>query len=108
MYTKDLPEYHTEKPYIVLTHMNETHSRTNMDWYHAAPEVMHDIRGSEKNFTLDTHGFGFLNSPTTFEQWNDNELTEKIYLPEVIQILKDNVEDVSHIEIFDWRVRPIF
>ncbi|RFU30825.1 hypothetical protein B7463_g5470, partial [Scytalidium lignicola] len=104
-YVKDLPLYNTEKPYIILTHLNENHSRSNLEWETAAPEVIRNIRGQEGSFKLDDYGFAYCQAPTQFSDWDSNEKVEAEYLPEVMRILKENVEGVDHVEIFDWRRR---
>ena len=71
-YLQDLPVYKTQKPYLVLTHLNETHSRSNLAWHEPQEEEIHNIRGREGEFELDTHGFRFVDAKTGFEDWDVN------------------------------------
>jgi hypothetical protein len=75
-----------------------------VDWETLEPKAVTDIRGREEEFDLDSHGFKFLSRPTSFTQWSDRRAVEGKYLPEVEALIKDTVERVDEVQIFDWRV----
>lgn len=51
--------YKTEKPFIALDVPKDAVDQRggNVTFKQSAGDVMHDIRGSEKDFTLDGHGW---------------------------------------------------
>ena len=78
---------------------------SNLEAEKGDEEIMHDVRGVEKSFTLDGNGFCYLTRPPEFRDWYSPEAIETVYLEEVKRILREEVEGVDHVEIFDWRVR---
>jgi hypothetical protein len=105
-YAKDLEIYEKEKPYSVLSQFDDVElPSNNLKFESAEPETITDVRPNIDAFTLDNHGFAFLQAPTTTTQWKDRREVEENYLPEVKDLIKQEVEDVDEVEIFDWRVR---
>jgi len=104
VYARDLPLFKHEKPYSVLTYFKEDQVSSNIKWEEGKTEDIHNIRGKEEDFKLDTHGFYFRTIPTAFTQWDVPKLVEKCYLSEVSELLKNNVDGADHVEVFDWRV----
>ena len=101
--------YETEKPYQLFSTVAKqelpVRGATNLEWTKGDVEIIHDVRGRVSQFTLDTNGFAFLKVPTNFRDFESSEQIEKIYLPEVEDILWREVEGVDQIYFFDWRIR---
>lgn len=53
------------------------------------PVTVHDIRGKEENFTLDTHGFQLFRHESKENEFLDLERIKKEYYAETEQLLKD-------------------
>ena len=104
-YVVDDPIHLVEKPFQVLFHREENQNRTNLRWHFAFAETITNVRGRQKDFTLDEQGFCFLHHPTAFIHWDDRQAIENLYLPEIINLLQQELEDVDHVQIFDWQVR---
>ena len=49
---------------------------------------VHDVRGHEAEFTLDKNGFQFIDAPTTFTKWDDDQAIWNEYFPSVEDIIK--------------------
>ena len=56
---------------------------------------MTDVRGREEHYKLNEHGFQILRAPTAFKDFTNKEAVEAVYLPECIQLLRENAEDVD-------------
>jgi hypothetical protein len=98
--------YETEKPYQIFIDLPPTTPRTNVD-FEVKDVLFRDIRGSETEFDIDEHGF-MMCTTKNFEDLDGNPSTdriEKVYLPEVEELLKREVKGVDRLKIFDWRVR---
>ncbi|KAI9853914.1 MAG: hypothetical protein M1813_001629 [Trichoglossum hirsutum] len=104
-YTKDLAIHREEKPFLILSHLKDGCRISNLQSEKGDEEIMHNVRGTEKSFTLDEHGFCYRTRPPEFQDWDSPEGVETAYLAEVKRILKEEVEGVDHVEIFDWRRR---
>ena len=103
-YAKDLDLYKTVKPYSILTHFEDGMTVTNLEWETTEPEEIYNIRGCEQAFTLDDHGFAFLNHQTEFSDWLNRQAVEEQYLPQVVDLIKRQVDGADEVEVFDWRV----
>ncbi|KAI0359276.1 hypothetical protein OH77DRAFT_1434553 [Trametes cingulata] len=66
--------------------------------------VVHDARGRESEFTLDTTGFQFVTWPTKVNDFYNDERIRAEYYPEVEELLK-KVAGAKRIFIFDHIVR---
>ena len=101
--------YETEKPYQLFSAVTKqelpVRGATNLEWTEGDVEIIHDVRGIVSHFTLDKNGFAFRNAPTNFRDFGSTEQIERIYLPEVEDILRLEVEGVDQIHFFDWRIR---
>ena len=101
--------YETEKPYqlfsAVTQHDLPVRGATNLEWTEGDVESIHDVRDIISQFALDKHGFAFRKAPTNFRDFESTEQIEKIYLPEVEDILKLEIEGVDQVHFFDWRIR---
>jgi hypothetical protein len=102
------PLYDEEKPYEIFLQIPEdlpNIRRTNLVFGKGEKQLVEDVRGSEDHYKLNEHGFQILRAPTTFENFTSKDAVEAVYLPECIQLLKENVEDVDRVYFFNWRVR---
>lgn len=63
-----------------------------------------DVRTIPDNFSLDANGFIFRNYKTNVSDISNRETVETAYLPEIENILREEIPDVDRIYIFDWRV----
>lgn len=77
-------------------------------------EIIKDIRGVSDitKFTLETNGFVYAKHPppifTQPKDFLDPEQVRNVFLPECEEILRQEIEGVDRIFIFDWKVRYIF
>ena len=65
-----------------------------------------DIRGSERQFDLDRHGFALLKHRTSFNSWKDGKRVVEEHYPEVERILKDELK-AEEVVIYDHTVRAM-
>jgi len=66
--------------------------------------LVHDIRGEEDSYTLDKHGFQIYRHVSREKDFLDDDQIQKVYYPEVDQLLKD-VTGASKVYIFDHTIR---
>ncbi|KUJ06562.1 methyltransferase-like protein [Mollisia scopiformis] len=66
--------------------------------------VVHDIRGTEKQYTLDTKGFQIVKHASKEKDFLDDEQIKRIYYPETEDLLK-KATGASKIFIFDHTIR---
>lgn len=105
-YVDEESEPQEDKPYQIISDVGP-HSvpKINFRFRTYEAETITNIRGYEREFALDTHGFSFHSVTTRFTEWDSQELVETKYFQEVENLLKTFVDGADHIEIFDWRVR---
>ena len=107
-YTKWLPIYETEKPFKILSDLrsseHDDYSPTNVESEKGEPETVHDLRGQENNFTLDSHGFQAIRHDWAPEDWFDVAAVDREYLPRVDKLLREKIPGITHIHLFNWRV----
>ncbi|KAK4222456.1 putative 7 alpha-cephem-methoxylase [Podospora fimiseda] len=94
-----------EKPYEIISQAPAGITQSNFSLALGAEETIHDLRGQEKDFNLDTHGFQILrhllvNNIKSEESWIEQE-----YLPSVDKLLKETLGDGAETFMFDWRLR---
>ncbi|OQV02595.1 hypothetical protein CLAIMM_07762 [Cladophialophora immunda] len=66
--------------------------------------TIHDIRGEEKNYTLDKNGFEIYRHTSIEKDFLDDEQIKANYYPETEQLLKD-ATGASRVLIFDHTIR---
>ncbi|KAF7587686.1 hypothetical protein BBP40_006872 [Aspergillus hancockii] len=74
-------------------------------------EIIQDIRGFKEEdikFTLEANGFAYCKYPPSSPMkpqdfWN-SEQVEKVFLPECEAILRNEIEGIDQVYIFDWKV----
>jgi len=98
--------YETEKPFQIFINIPDEaeDKRTSNLVFEDVEVAVHDVRGREKDFDLDTNGFRFLKHSSILDDFHSKALIEDIYLPEVEALLRKEVEDVDKVFFFDWRV----
>ncbi|KAI0036309.1 hypothetical protein K488DRAFT_76091 [Vararia minispora EC-137] len=70
----------------------------------ASPATIHDARGREGDFSLDTNGFAFVNSPTQEKLFEDEQAITTGYYKEVEELLKREA-GAKRVVIFDHTIR---
>ncbi|KAL8904625.1 MAG: hypothetical protein Q9207_003146 [Kuettlingeria erythrocarpa] len=102
--------YLIEKPFKLFidlpAHVSDPR-RTNLEFQPKAAEDVVDVRGYEASFSLDIHGFKYIKHTTSVVNFHVIADMKEKYFKEVEEIIRDNVEDVERVEIFDWRIRRV-
>ena len=104
-YLRNDPLYNTVKPIQITPNFLDREGRTNVRLESGPPETMNDIRGREDEFTLDANGFRYVNYPTKVKDWSSQPLIAKEYLPEMEDLLKQEVDGCDEIIFYDARIR---
>jgi len=68
-------------------------------------ESVYIVRGQVSNYNLDDHGFEYfkLASKMTPIDFSSREMIEEIYLLELEEKLKLELDNVDKVYIYDWR-----
>lgn len=109
-YLTPLPLYEVERPFQLLRPVREDSEdkrESNCQWDARASETVTDVRGLAFEPTLDQHGFIVRRAPTflTSEQFDNRDMTETFYMPEMYDLLKREVEGADLVVGFDHQVR---
>ncbi|CAI7622492.1 unnamed protein product [Penicillium glandicola] len=105
-YAKWLPIYEKETPYQILSEFPGNYKKTNLEFSHAPiEETIHDIRGSEDEFKIDSVGFQVCHQKTIIQTWTDKSVIETLYYAEMEQLLRRELEEVDEVVFYDWRPR---
>lgn len=109
-YLTPLPIYKVERPFQLLRPVREDSidkRESNCQWDATASETVTDVRGLAFEPTLDQHGFIVRGAPTIFtsEQFENRDMTETFYMPEMYDLLKREVEGADLVVGFDHQVR---
>lgn len=80
---------------------------TNVVWESGGDEHVSDIRGREADFSLVREGFTIVRHPTKVRDWENDDIINSIYLPELHELMRREVEDADRIVFFDWAVSNI-
>lgn len=105
--------YKIERPYIITSaHYQGDIPRTNVVLSkNIEEEIIHDARGQESSFELDTHGFTFRHlkgAEAGFKDFYNKEAVEQSFIPDtVVPFLKKHVEGAGRIVVFDWHVSAV-
>jgi hypothetical protein len=109
-YLKRLPLYEQEKPFRVYYEIPESaidKRRTNLEFEEKEVPIQ-DIRECQNldNFSLDAYGFTVRPFRTALDEhsFTDRDTVEQYFLPEVENLMRSEIPDVTGIYIFDWRV----
>lgn len=68
------------------------------------PAVVHDARGRESEFTLDTTGFQFVKHVSSETEFKDDEKIKEVYYKEVEELLKKQT-GAKRVLVFDHTIR---
>ncbi|EXJ78451.1 hypothetical protein A1O1_08851 [Capronia coronata CBS 617.96] len=66
--------------------------------------IIHDVSGDENTYTLDSHGFQFVTSPSKEKDFVDADRIKDVYYREVEQLLKE-LTGATRVHIFDHTIR---
>ncbi|KAK2591179.1 hypothetical protein QQS21_011135 [Conoideocrella luteorostrata] len=71
------------------------------------PTLIHDLRGSESDFTLDRDAFQILQNipPSSEQSFTDDASIQQNYYPEVETLLLNSIPGSNKIHIFDHTIR---
>jgi hypothetical protein len=72
--------------------------------YEAVPVVIHDARHRRVPPNLDREGFAVVRSPTAVTDFYDPAVVERLYYPEVVDLLKQRT-GATEVRVFDHTVR---
>ncbi|KAF2719398.1 hypothetical protein K431DRAFT_286843 [Polychaeton citri CBS 116435] len=104
-YLVDDPIYDSVKPVQITPNFADDERRTNVRLCAGDPENLNDVRGREKEFSLDANGFKFVKAPTSFKDWSSQPKIGQVYLKEMEDLLKREVEGCDEIIFYDARIR---
>ncbi|CZT48568.1 uncharacterized protein RSE6_09284 [Rhynchosporium secalis] len=107
-YATRSPRHDFEKPFQIASSFPGEYTKSNIDFTHAVAEVIHDLRGSQDAYGIDSHGFAVIEHYSAMVDWSDKEAIEKLYLPEVEKIMTAHLDNVNEVYFFNWRVRLFF
>ena len=100
--------YAKEKPFQLFSVVPNSglagEMTTNLVFKEGQIEFIRDVRGEESLYLLDTQGFAFSVYPTCVPDFSVRENIENVYLSEMEELLKREVENVDKVYFFDWRV----
>ena len=111
-FLSDLPLYDLEKPYELCGFPEVPQSnRTNFQFTNHNNTKLEDVRGQEKQYSIDRHGFAFVSHASSldlksqyFEHQTRNEAVVNKYLQECIELVKREMR-ANRVVCIDWRVR---
>lgn len=98
--------YRTEKPYSLRYTGEEQIAQTNIELDKHDDIPIHDIRGREREYSLEKHGFTIskLSSRMLYRDFSDPEQVIAIYLHEIASHLK-RLLGARHVQIYEHLVR---
>ena len=100
--------YAKEKPFQLFSVIHNSglaeERTTNLVFKEGQLEFICDVRGEESLYSLDEQGFAFRVYPTSLRDFSNRENIENVYLSEMEDLLKREVENVDKVYFFDWRV----
>jgi hypothetical protein len=102
--------YTQEKPFQVHADIPEDardKRKTNVV-FEEKDTIIHDVRGNEDQFSLDKTGFMYCKHQTAVTDFEVHQDVEENYLPEVEKLLREKVEGVDQVFLFNWKVANLF
>jgi hypothetical protein len=88
---KDISELTKRKPAC------ETHTLSVL-------ETIQDIRGAHEELDLDLQGFRYVKAPTKFDDWASENEIRKFLIPEIEDLLRQEMEGCDEIHVIDIKV----
>ncbi|KAF2173340.1 hypothetical protein M409DRAFT_49798 [Zasmidium cellare ATCC 36951] len=104
-YLKDDPIYREQKPLQITPNFLDKENKTNVKLSPGHPETIQDVRGQERDFTLDRNGFKYVHAPTKFKDWSSQPKIAEEYLPQLETLLRKEVDGCDEIIFYDARIR---
>lgn len=104
-FIKDLPLYHTEKPYFVVIEEGEgkaPSTDTNLELAPVRGIPLQDVRGRESEFTLECNGFKYLKHKTHASA-DDEEDNWVAYSQEMARLIQEEC-GAEKVICYDYRV----
>ena len=71
-------------------------------------ETIHDVRGAHEEFNLDLQGFCFVKAPTKFEGWASKQEIRRVYVPEIEDLLRQELDGCDEIHVISIEVGETF
>jgi hypothetical protein len=101
--------YQTEKPFQLFAQVSEDQAGQkpkmgNLIFAPGPREIMHDLRGRESNFTLDSSGFAVRQQKMPQVDLSTTEGIQEGLLPIMTDFMKQEVEGADFVLPFDWSV----
>ena len=93
--------------YMVDESDNPEFRDTNLVFAERANVIVHDLRGIESQFDLDNNGFIVRTKESQVKAFNTQKEIEELYLPEMADVIRREVDDVDRVYFFDWRVSDL-
>ncbi|KAH8173483.1 hypothetical protein LIA77_07738 [Sarocladium implicatum] len=106
-FIKWLELYKTEKPFQIFANIPDDakdQRLSNVD-FEEEPTRVTDIRGCEGDYSLDANGLAVVKHESRTSDFTNRETIENDYLPEVESLLREQLEGVDKVFVFDWRLR---
>ena len=109
-YLQWTPLYEIEKPFQVFIDIPKhcpDQREDNLAFSTGPEELVFDVCGKEKDFTLDKNGFTYIKHSSIISepsQFFDPKTIREIYLPECIRVLERELSRVGRVHIYSWRV----
>lgn len=97
--------YEREKPFQVFAELDpkaDDQRKTNLVFEPYEVSIK-NLRGIESDFSLDSNGFVVRKLPP-FKNSLDASTVKSVYLPQIEKLIRDEIEGVHRVTIFDWRV----
>lgn len=102
------PLYETEKPFQLFVNIppEAADQRTTNLVFEDVTLPIQDVRELDNDWSIDEKGFVYRRhaSKATLEDFASRTAVEEIYLPEVEELLRSELEGVDRVFFFDWRV----
>jgi len=101
--------YYKEKPfqiYIDIPKDAPDQRSHNLLFEQGQETTVRNVRGRENEYTLDKNGFKYIKSASKLpsSHFYNRQAIEDIYLPECEDMIRNHVDHVDKLCIFDWRV----
>ncbi|KAK4455291.1 hypothetical protein QBC34DRAFT_389712 [Podospora aff. communis PSN243] len=102
--------YETEKPFQILLDIPEDspeQRRHNLVFEDGPVETVHDVRGRESEYSLDKNGFTYIKRASNMapDDFTNRDKVTNVFLPELEAMLKETLDDVDQVFIYDYRRR---
>jgi hypothetical protein len=103
-YLSDLEKYKHEKPFHLTQLPGQEESEfTNLEYSTRSEISLHDARGHESEFTLDTHSFAFVRVPSQVV-FDKTDAADDQYVRETIELIRERF-GAERVICYDIRVR---